>query len=391
MSEKIKKVPKLRFPEFTDTWEQCKLGEVCKITTGKLDANAMVSEGKYDFYTSGIAKYKIDIPAFSGPAITIAGNGATVGYMHLADGDFNAYQRTYVLSNFLEDRQYLFYVIGLKLPGKINQEARTGSIPYIVMDMLTDLIIDKPLNEEQEKIGNFFKAFDDLITIHQRKLENLKKQKKSLLQKMFPKNGSNFPEIRFPEFTDAWEQCKLGEVGEFSKGNGYTKNDLVKIGIPIVLYGQLYTNYETIISNISTFVELKENSIFSTGNELLIPASGETAEDIARASVIKEKNVILGGDLNIIKLNQKINSLFLAFSLSNGELKKELSSKAQGKSIVHLHSSEIKKVNFKYPSLKEQEKIGNFFKSIDEIITIHQRKLENLKKLKKGLLQQMFI
>ena len=152
----------------TNAWEQCKLGEVCKITTGKLDANAMVSEGKYDFYTSGIAKYKIDIPAFSGPAITIAGNGATVGYMHLADGDFNAYQRTYVLSNFLEDRQYLFYVIGLKLPGKINQEARTGSIPYIVMDMLTDLIIDKPLNEEQEKIGNFFKAFDDLITIHQR-------------------------------------------------------------------------------------------------------------------------------------------------------------------------------------------------------------------------------
>ncbi|MCI7222971.1 restriction endonuclease subunit S [Fusobacterium sp.] len=191
--------------------------------------------------------------------------------------------------------------------------------------------------------------------------------------------------------TNAWEQCKLGEVGEFSKGNGYTKNDLVKIGIPIVLYGQLYTNYETIISNISTFVELKENSIFSTGNELLIPASGETAEDIARASVIKEKNVILGGDLNIIKLNQKINSLFLAFSLSNGELKKELSSKAQGKSIVHLHSSEIKKVNFKYPSLKEQEKIGNFFKTFDDLITIHQRKLENLKKLKKGLLQQMFV
>ncbi|MGI6137269.1 MAG: restriction endonuclease subunit S [Christensenellales bacterium] len=151
------------------TWEQRKLGEYCFITTGKLDANAMVADGAYDFYTSGIAKYKINTPAFVGPAITIAGNGATVGYMHLANGLFNAYQRTYVLSNFSADRQYLYYVVGTKLPYKIAQEARAGNIPYIVMDMLTELDLNMPSIEEQKRIGLLFFNLDNLITLHQRK------------------------------------------------------------------------------------------------------------------------------------------------------------------------------------------------------------------------------
>ncbi|HFU4187045.1 TPA: restriction endonuclease subunit S, partial [Streptococcus suis] len=124
--------PVLRFRGFEDDWEEVKLGELCDIRTGKLDANAMVENGEYDFYTSGIKKYRIDVAEFEGPAITIAGNGATVGYMHLADGKFNAYQRTYVLTNFKVDRSYIFSEIAKKLPIKIQQEARTGNIPYIV-------------------------------------------------------------------------------------------------------------------------------------------------------------------------------------------------------------------------------------------------------------------
>lgn len=178
-------VPEIRFKGYEGAWEQRKLGDVCEITTGRLDANAMVPNGAYDFYTSGIAKYKIDVPAFSGPAITIAGNGATVGFMHLADGLFNAYQRTYVLSNFAADRHYLFYEIGNRLPVKIAQEARTGNIPYIVMDMLTDLKLYIPSSDEQKSIGMYFEKIDNLITLHQRKLQQLKNIKKALLEKMF--------------------------------------------------------------------------------------------------------------------------------------------------------------------------------------------------------------
>ena len=178
-------VPEVRFPGFTDAWEQRKLGEMSHIETGKLDANAMVKNGKYDFYTSGIKKYHIDTPAFKGPAITIAGNGATVGYMHLADGEFNAYQRTYVLTKFSANRSFIFIEIGNKLPRKIQQESRAGNIPYIVMDMLTDLKIVLPSLAEQEKIGNFFNELNSLITLHQRKLEHLELMKKGLLQQMF--------------------------------------------------------------------------------------------------------------------------------------------------------------------------------------------------------------
>lgn len=180
------KVPELRFAGFADDWEERKLGDITKISTGKLDANAMVENGKYDFYTSGIKKYRIDVAAFEGPSITIAGNGATVGYMHLADNKFNAYQRTYVLQEFLVDRSFIFSEIGNKLPKKIKQEARTGNIPYIVMDMLTELKLSIPQNNsEQQKIGSFFKQLDDTIALHQRKLDLLKEQKKGFLQKMF--------------------------------------------------------------------------------------------------------------------------------------------------------------------------------------------------------------
>ena len=174
-------------------WEQRKLGKVADIGTGKLDANAMNETGEYDFYTSGIQKYKIDVPAFEGPAITIAGNGATVGYMHLANGKFNAYQRTYVLSAFQANREFLFYEIGNKLPKKISQEARTGNIPYIVMDMLTDLQLSIPCEQEQRKLGEFMMSLDHLITLHQRKIY-----------------------IFIKKMPIDWEQRKLNEVAEFN-------------------------------------------------------------------------------------------------------------------------------------------------------------------------------
>lgn len=177
--------PALRFAGFEDEWKEVKLGEYCDIATGKLDANAMVTDGEYDFYTSGIQKYKIDVAAFEGPAITIAGNGATVGYMHYADGKFNAYQRTYVLSNFLVDRSFIYSEIGRKLPSKIQQEARTGNIPYIVMDMLTKLDICLPSLPEQEAIGSFFQDLDKAIAKHEEKVNQLKESKQTLLRKMF--------------------------------------------------------------------------------------------------------------------------------------------------------------------------------------------------------------
>ncbi|MEL1134514.1 restriction endonuclease subunit S [Desulfitobacterium sp. THU1] len=200
----------------------------------------------------------------------------------------------------------------------------------------------------------------------------------------------NVPKIRFPGFTDDWEQRRLEELAEFWKGSGYAKNDLIESGSPIVLYGRLYTKYETVINDVDTFVEMKDKSVISEGNEVVVPASGETAEDISRASVIGKSGLILGGDLNIIKPNQKIDPIFLALTISNGTQQKEMSKCAQGKSVVHLHNSDLKQVNLLYPKLEEQQQIGRFFIEIDHLITLHQRKLNNIQNLKAGLLQKMF-
>jgi type I restriction enzyme S subunit len=198
------------------------------------------------------------------------------------------------------------------------------------------------------------------------------------------------PTLRFPEFTEDWEQRKLSELASFSKGNGYTKNDLVESGEPIILYGRLYIKYETVIQDVDTFVIKKEKSIISEGNEVIVPASGESSEDISRASVVGRPGLILGGDLNVIKPVNYIDSIFLALTISNGAQQKEMSKRAQGKSVVHLHNSDLKQVNLLYPLLEEQQKIGSFFKQLDNTIALHQRKLDLLKEQKKGYLQKMF-
>ena len=123
--------------------------------------------------------------------------------------------------------------------------------------------------------------------------------------------------------------CKIINIAEYSKENGYSKGDLVDVGTPIILYGRLYTNYQFAINEVNTFAVPQNGAVYSQGNEVIVPASGETAEDIARASAIEKSGILLGGDLNILRPFDFINPLFLALSISNGEPQKELAKKAQ--------------------------------------------------------------
>jgi len=194
-----------------------------------------------------------------------------------------------------------------------------------------------------------------------------------------PKSEKYATSIREPRcvlgsLTFSWEQRKLDNVAEFSKGGGYSKGDLVESGTPIILYGRLYTKYETSISNVDTYVKAKEGSIYSKGGEVIVPASGETAEDIARAATVDKSGILLGGDLNIVTPNEDINSAFLAISISNGNSQRELAKKAQGKSVVHIHNEEIRNLVVPFPTKLEQNKIVTYFSNLDHLITLHQRK-----------------
>lgn len=205
-------------------------------------------------------------------------------------------------------------------------------------------------------------------------------------------NSKYVPKRRFKEFVGdgEWEQNQLKELAEFSKGRGYSKSELQTDGQPIILYGRLYTKYETVISTVDTFTHIKENSVLSKGGEVLVPSSGESAEDIARASVVAEEGIIIGGDLNIIKLCKKIEPIFLSLAISNGKQKEEISKRAQGKSVVHVNNDDLKQVNVLFPSISEQIQIGKFFQTIDALISNHQHKLDKLKDLKKAYLTEMF-
>ena len=203
-------------------------------------------------------------------------------------------------------------------------------------------------------------------------------------------NRKMVPEIRFSGFTDPWEQRKAIDIADYSKGNGYSKGDLTDVGTPIILYGRLYTKYQFAISEVDTFAVPRNSAVYSQGNEVIVPASGETAEDIARASAVEKSGVLLGGDLNILRPFDFMDPLFLALAISNGEPQKELAKKAQGKSVVHIHNSDIQDVTLAYPSRTEQDRIGSVFRLLDHLITLHQRKLEKLKTFKKAMLDKMF-
>lgn len=381
MNEKEKLIPQRRFKEFknTGTWEKRKLGEFADISTGKLDANAMVEDGEYDFYTSGMKKYRIDTPAFEGPAITIAGNGATVGYMHLADGEFNAYQRTYVLQSFQANRYFLYSEISKKLPRKIAQEARTGNIPYIVMDMLTELTISLPvLEEEQAKIGAFFKQLDNTIALHQRKLEKSKALKSAYLSEMFPVEGERKPKRRFAGFTDDWEQRKLGEtvqitMGQSPGGENYTENPKDYI----LVQGNADMKNGKVVPRVWTTQVTKK-----ADPEDIILSVRAPVGDVGKT----DYPVVLGRGVAGIKGN--------AFIFQTLSRMKEIgfwTRYSSGSTFESINSADLKDAVIQIPNIEEQIKIGEFFTKLDDTIALHQHKLEKLKNIKQAYLNEMFI
>ena len=366
--------PELRFPNFTDAWEQRKLGDICNITTGKLDANAMVENGKYDFFTSGIKKYKIDHYAFLGPALTIAGNGATVGYMHYADGFFNAYQRTYVLTELLGDRTFLFSTINRTLQKKIQQEARAGNIPYIVLDMLTELDIYLPSLEEQTQIGNFFKQLDDTIALHQREFEKFKILRKAYLKHIFIDNTTQFR----AEKTIPWEQCKLGDVvniimGQSPDSKNYTNNS----SDHILVQGNADIKNGFVYPRVWTTQITKQGH---SGD--LIMSVRAPVGDIAKT----EYDVVLGRGVCAIKGNEFIFQLLT--KMKENDYWESLST---GSTFDSINSNDIKNAEIFIPSLEEQTQIGNFFKQLDDTIALHQKELAKYQQIKTACLEKMFV
>ena len=348
-------------------------------------------------------------------------NGATIGNVAInkvpvttKQGILGVIQDT---SKF--DLEYLYYALSTdEFQTEVEKRQSKGTFATIILRNLDKIDIPHTSLPEQRKIGEFFKQLDELIGAKEQELEKLRQIKLALLDKMFPSdsqdniNGGgksliykmlqnssqlvvsspapNTPTIRFRGFTEPWEKYLISRRVTYGKGRGYSKANLQQSGTPILLYGTLYTDYNTNITEVDRYSTKKEWAVMSKGNEVVVPASGETAEDIARASAILKAGIILGGDLNIIYPDDKLDASFLALELTYGNSHRKLVKKAQGVSVVHLHNTDISELEINVPSYNEQRKIGDFFRSQDEAIANSQLQINKLKTIKQACLSQMF-
>ena len=197
--------------------------------------------------------------------------------------------------------------------------------------------------------------------------------------------------MRFPEFSGEWENARLGFIAEFSKGSGISKDQRSETGNPCILYGELYTRYKSeVIKNVISKTNLPDTELVkSKANDIIIPASGETAEDIATARCVPYDNILLGGDLNIIRLKNQ-DGRFFSYQL-NGVRKYDIATVAQGVSVVHLHAGDLKGISVKYPSnMAEQRKIAEMISIIDDRIETQSKIIEELKTLRSALSESLY-
>ena len=407
-----KRVPQLRFPEFTDDWEQRKLGDdLVSIHTGTNLLGSTENAGmpllkmgniqrgyfdtsKIEFLpeneqpeTEDIANYG-DFFFNTRNTLELVGKGAT--WMETSGKyAFNSNIARFELKDI--DTIFFNYLYNTEdMTRQIHARAMgTTSVAAIYPRTLESVEYFVPCMQEQNKIGDYFSNLDHLITLHQRKLEKLKKLKKGLVQKLFSQevrfkadDGSEFPE---------WEEKKLGEFGTFIKGAALSKADISEYGSPFILYGELYTTYKEVAYNIQRRTQaIVDKKYYSCIGDVVIPTSGESAEEISTATCVMVPNVILGGDLNIFR-SDIVDGRIMSYIL-NHQVKWKIAMIAQGKSIVHIQAKQLSNIYVKYPVSKvEQQKIADCLSLLDDVIEKQKVTLAAWEEMKKGLLQQMFV
>ena len=408
--------PKIRFNN--NSWQKHKVGELCDLLTGYpfpgdkilnrgknlLMRGINITEGRirhsdeidryYNEDTIGLEKYRLQVGD-----LVIGMDGSKVGKNSALVTSKENYsllvQRVARLRN--EDKNLINLIqiaVGSDKFIKYVEEMKTSSaIPHISPADIRNFPLSLPEDSNERRlVASYFTSLDSQISASTSRLASLKQMKAASLQAMFPQEGETVPKIRFKGFEGEWKKVKLGDIAKFTKGQGYSKSDLKETGQPIILYGRMYTKYQFVIDEVDTFANLKDASILSEGDEIIMPASGETPEDIACASAVLAKDIILGGDLNIMHFDlTKISTPYIALVITYSKTHHDLSKCAQGKSVVHLHNGAISRATISLPSLAEQQAIASYFTSLDHQISLQSQCLEKLKQIKSACLDKMFV
>lgn len=393
--EEKNNVPELRFPEFSGVWEKHKLGDIEK--EGKISLNRgnviPKGDGPYPVYSSSVKNNGL-----MGYSNTYMFDRELVSWSIDGGGDFfyrpkHKFSVTNVSGyiDILDDTylcyKYLAYELQF-LHSFLHFDYQTKAHPSVIRELYTIAI---PSVAEQEKIGAFISNLDNLIALHQRKLDDTKELKKCLLQKMFPKDGEDTPELRFPGFSVPWEQRKVSEITKFHKQGFYTTENYDSNKKYYLLRGTDITDNKLILKDTPRInaTEADYQAFKTQVGDFLIVRSGTVG---TYGIVYDDIPAIFGSYLIDFRFDmEQVTNEFFGYFYQSDSFKGQLRQIIQQSANTNINAENIKSTCIKLPALDEQCAISKFFLSLDTLITLHQRKLDDLKALKKCLLQEMFI
>ena len=403
-----KRTPQIRFKGFTDDWEQRKLANLINeyketvtsdctlpvLTSSKVDGVVLQEEhfGRkqnhditgYNILPYGYCTYRnrSDGIDFTFNINKCCKMGIISKFYPVFYGNKNNIN---LISIILNNSKEVAREIGYTCSG-------TGQKVLSFLD-LQKMNIIIPNRSEQDKISDLFDNLDNLITLHQRKYDKLVNMKKSMLEKMFPKNSEKVPEIRFKGFTADWEQRKLGEIGNTFTGlSGKTKEDFGHGEAKFVTYMNVFSNPIAQLNKTEPIeIDNKQNQV--EYGDVFFTTSSETPDEVGMSSVWLENkgNIYLNSFCFGFRPFVKNDPYYMAYMLRSKNFRKNMILLAQGISRYNISKNGVMNIDIQLPNNQEQEKIGKLFYEIDNLITLHQRKLEKLNSLKKSMLKKMFV
>ncbi|QUW23062.1 restriction endonuclease subunit S [Sporosarcina sp. Marseille-Q4063] len=412
MSQK-KLIPKKRFKGYFDNWEVYKLEDLSEIRTGKaFKSTNFKRNGEYLVVTNKNIQdqmYKIESKGdrinisdesilrnylLTGENILVTMDGVNIGKVgKYSNNEGVLAQRVGRVNS--EQIEFIYQITSNnKFLTEMNKLSVGNAIKHISLKQIAEYTFMAPkYNSEQQKLGQFFKHLDDMIALHQRKIDKTKALKSAYLAEMFPAEGERVPKRRFSGFTDEWEIKKLGEIGQTFNGlSGKTKKDFGIGDAEFVTYLNVFNNpisNTNITENVE--IDLKQNEV--KYGDVLFTTSSETPHEVGMSSVWFDNrpNVYLNSFCFGYRINISINYLFIAYLFRSNIMRKQMEILAQGISRYNISKNKVMEIAILLPGSEEQKKIGKFFKNLDDIITNHERKLEKLKATKQAYLNEMFV
>ena len=374
--------PSIRFKGFTDPWEQCKLNELVRYYSSNLTASDAQEDGLYDLYDANNLIGKTNSNSIKAKYITVIKDGAGVGRIRILPQNTSFIG---TMGALLPENSNIDFDFALLSRYSLSSGYSGSTIPHIYFKDYGNNVYFVPKINEQEEIGKLFKQIDNLITLHQRKHDKLLKIKSSLLEKMFPKNKETAPRVRFKGFTDPWEQRKFGNCFIEHREKTVIENEdkLLSCAITGIYLNSEYFSHQRGQSNIG-YIKVSYGDM-----------------------ILSAQNLHLGNaNVNLTFKSGIISPAYKAFSMNNVEpefaqtwVKKDqtknyfLSVTTEGASVCRKNVvwEWLNQKDFLVPNILEQKQLGKLFQNLNNLITLHQRKLEKLKNIKKSLLEKMFI